>query len=158
MRTLLLAVMVAGILLGLVVHPARQRQRVIDAITQMGGALTFDYQRSSNHAWRPDAKSPGSTFMKALLGDKYQAKVVEVELFAGPGMSPERFNDSHAKQLALFTELEWLVLRNTKMTDTGLSELSNLKKLERLDIEGSTVTEAGVERFRRQNSAIPIYY
>lgn len=147
LRTLLIGVTVLSIWLAVVVHPARQRERTIDVLKLMGSEVTFDYQWSSKHAWRPDAKSPGSPLMKSLLGDKYRANVVEIQLFAGQGMRPERFGDSHAKQLPQFSELEWLVLMDTKMTDEGLSQLGSLKKLKRLDIDGSATTQAGVEQF-----------
>ncbi len=123
----------------------------------MGAQVTFDYQWGPQHAWRPHATAPGSRLLKAILGEYYKANVVEIQLFAGPGMSPERFVNSHAQQMAQFSELRWLVLMDTKMTDAGLAHFACLRKLERLDIEGSPVTTSGVQELRQRLPKVAIY-
>jgi hypothetical protein len=150
-------VTLVAIYLGLIVYPARQKQHSINSLVAIGAEVTFDYQWGPDHAWKPNASVPGSTLLKVIMGEHYSANVVEVQLFAGPGMAPERFDDSYAKQLSRLTEIRWLVLMDTRMSDSGLANFTVLRKLERLDIEGSPVTEKGIAALRTALPNIDIY-
>ena len=100
----------------------------------------------------PNATPPGSRFLKTLLGDYYASSVVEVQLFNGPSSNPisgaRGLNDGNIGCLGSLTEIRWLVLQDTSVTDAGLQQLSGLKKLERLDLDGSPVTDAGIARLQ----------
>lgn len=136
----------------------QQRARAVAMIENCGGTATYDYQWSPSKAWLPHAIPPGPRWIRQLLGDHFRANVVEVQLFAGSKKRPEAFTDAEAKQLSVLTEIKWLVLMDTKLTDTGLKHLGTLKKLERLDVEGSPVTEAGVQGLHRALPKARIFY
>lgn len=134
------------------------RSRAIRDLEALGASITYDYQWGQDGAWRPSASAPGSVWLKRLLGDDYLARAVEVQLFTGPKMSPHRFTDEHASRLAALADLKWLVLMDTKLTDDGLRCLARLRKLERLDIEGTTVTETGVHEFRQSLPNVKVFH
>ena len=51
--------------------------------------------------------------------------------------------------LSGFTRLEGLILRDTAITDKGLRHLSELKKLQLLDVGGTKVTSRGADELER---------
>ena len=93
-----------------------------------------------------------------FFGANYRAQVVEVQLFADRAMRPDLFGDEQAKQLAALPDIKWLVLMDTHITDRGLSHLMNLKQLERLDLEGSSVTASGVAKFNAASPDTKVFY
>jgi hypothetical protein len=124
----------------------------------LGASIVYDYQRSDSAASVPDALPPGSRWLRSLLGEHYASEPIEIQLFSDRGMSPDKFGDDEAEQIGLFTELEWLVLFDTKLTDAGLRHLKGLTKLRRLDIERTDVTEAGVNKLQQSLPEVDVYY
>ena len=120
--------------------------------------MTYDYQWSATKVWIPNAVPPGPEWARRLLGQNFAANVVEVQLFAGPNRLPEKFTDVEAALLASLRRLEWLVLNDTAITDSGLKSLSTLKRLERLDLERTKVSEAGVQELHRALPRVKVYY
>ncbi len=57
-------------------------------------------------------------------------------------------NDRDIARLADCTELKWLVLDNTDVSDAGLAVLHGMTKLRRIYIRGSRVTAEGVEQLK----------
>jgi hypothetical protein len=49
----------------------------------------------------------------------------------------------------MFTQLRWLSLQDTQVSDAGLEQLRRLSRLEMLDLVGTRVTERGVEEFQK---------
>src|SRR5688572_774909 len=146
LSALLLLMSGLGLWLGWQVSELHQKQQAVSVIEAVGGTVTYDYQWNTDHSWNPDAVPPGPAWLRQMLGDNYQANVVEIQLFAGSRQRPLRFTDADAKHLGVLHELKWLVLQDTNLTDQGLLHLRSLTKLERLDIEGTHVTEAGVRK------------
>ena len=151
-------VLLAAIWAGHEYSQIQRRARAVAMIDKCGGTVIYDYQWSPSKAWLPNAVPPGPKWLRQLLGDKFRANAVEVQLFAGPKKRPEVFTDAEAKQLSVLTEVQWLVLMDTNLTDAGLKHLSSLKKLERLDLEGTPVTEAGVQKLHRALPKVRIFY
>ena len=136
------------------------RQKV-DAITRMqdlGAEISFDYQWTEDQAWLENAKPPGSVHLKKLFGEHYASNPVEVQLFAGKGMRPEKFTDADAKSISRFSELTWLVLQDSGLTDEGIKHFKRLKKLDRLDIEGTAVTKRRVSELKTALPKVRVYY
>mgnify|MGYP002622367593 CR=1 FL=1 len=100
----------------------------------------------------------GDPLLYDMLGERYALDPIRVELYQIPYMRPEEFGDDDAAAIVVLEDLEWLVLMDaTKLTDAGLAHLGKLSRLERLDLEGSAVTEAGVEAFRRAYPNVRVY-
>ena len=57
--------------------------------------------------------------------------------------------DAGLEHLEELTQLDWLILRNTKVTDAGLMHLKGLTGLEWLDLRNTQVTDAGVRNLKQ---------
>jgi hypothetical protein len=156
--TMFLVVTVFAVWLGVEVNEVRRKARAVSVIESCSGKVTYDYEWSVTEAYRPHATPPGPRWLRRLLGEYYRANVVEVQLFAGHGRTPENLNDDAARSLIALSDVKWLVLMDTRITDAGLEHLKGLKKLERLDLEGSLVTEKGVETLKNSLPNAKIYY
>jgi len=64
-------------------------------------------------------------------------------MFLGPTV-----NDGDVDRLCSLGELKWLVLDNTDITDAGLMLLANLRKLRRLYVRHTRVTQEGIQRLQ----------
>jgi hypothetical protein len=83
-------------------------------------------------------------WLTALLGDDY--------FLAESGISLEGIKaaDNRLKLLESFTEIEFLVITDTTVSDAGLQYLAPLRELQRLelrDVDGSGITDAGLKHF-----------
>jgi hypothetical protein len=126
----------------------RQRAKAVAVIESVGGHVEYDFRSHDGTYW-PNAVPPGPAWLRRFLGENYLANVVEVQLFADRDMEPDKITDPEASQLAALTEAKWFVLMDTGITDAGLKHFKRLRKLERLDLEGSLVTEAGARELHR---------
>lgn len=157
LRTILIVVTLAAVWTGWAVSKVKRRQRAIAAVERLGGFI--DYQ----HHWRngeflPNAQPRASPWLRLLFGERYAAEPVEIQLFAGPAMRADLFTDAEAESISQFNELTWLVLMDTKLTDAGLRHFHRLKKLGRLDVEGTSVTEVGVAELKRALPHCRVYH
>ncbi len=146
---------VVGVCLGWEFGQIRRRAKAVAVIESFGGYVEYDY-RMTRSGYRPDAIPPGPKWLRRILGEFYATNVIQVQLFARADKPPkgrtrraEDFTDVEAQHIAALTELDWLVLDDTKITDNGLAHLAGLKKLGRLDLGRTQVTRAGVERLHR---------
>ena len=150
LRALLALVLVASLVMAWGVSSARKKARAIARLEELGAAISYDYEWTRSGRYVPNAHHSGVEWLRQVLGEHYADEPVEIQLWKdGPGMKPAEFTDDDAALLAPFEKLEWLVLFDCNLTDAGLDELSRLKSLERLDVEGTRVTAQGVARFRK---------
>ena len=60
------------------------------------------------------------------------------------------WDDDAVAELAAFGELRQINLRGADLSDIGLLQVAGLfQKLEKIDLSGTKVTEAGLDRFRK---------
>jgi hypothetical protein len=154
---MLMATTVIAICLSFPIQQIRAKTAAVQLIEQFGGAVTYDYQWSPSEEWIAESSPPGQAWLKQMLGENYRANVVEVQLFRENGANPAAFGDDQLKALGALTELRWLVLMDTGVTDQGLKHIRHLKKLERLDLEGSKVTKQGAEELKKALPDVRIY-
>ena len=147
-----------GLCLGWQFSELHKKQQAISAVEALGGTVVYDYQWSEDQHWNANAVPPGPAWLRRICGQNVSANVVEIQLFAGNRQNPQRFTDVEARRLAVLHELKWLVLQDTKLTDEGLAHFQSLTKLERLDIEGSLVTENGVEKLEAALPNLRVFY
>lgn len=147
-----------GLTLGAKIDKIRQQQRAIEAIEALGGSIGNQHQWSATGEWIDGAIWPGNPLLKRLLGDRYCSKVIEVQLFFDGAMQSDESDDTAAEKVSALTDLKWLVLMDTSVTDDGLEHFAALRSLDRLDLEGSRVTEEGVRRLKRALPFVRIYH
>lgn len=162
LRTLLIVILIAGIALGIHGSRSMRKRQAIATIERLGGRVEYDYKwrgyGTARQSYDDRADPPGPHWLRRALGDNYFAEPVEIQLFADPKMYPEQFGDHEAAQIAVLSELQWLVLTDTAITDAGLQQFGRLNKLSRLDLEGTRVTDAGVEELHRALPGCKIFH
>jgi hypothetical protein len=157
LRQLLMAMAFVCIVTAAVLHHFRKKERAITRLEQLGASISYDYQWSKTKGWLENARPPGDSWWKQILGEHYASEPVEVMLFSGiSSMKPKEFTDRDAELLAMFPKIKWLVLYDTSVTDASLKHFAAIPALERLDLEFTRVTEAGAKEFRatRPNTQI----
>ncbi len=138
---LFLVTLVFALWLGWICHKARQQKKAVEAIQELGGEVTYDYEYDANDNYIPDAKPPGPAWFRKLVGVDFLAEVVCVLL-------PFRVTDAGVEHLNGLANLKRLMLSSRKVTDTGLVHLKGLTKLEVLWLDHTQATDAGLEHLQ----------
>ncbi len=155
-----------GLAMATLITPIKKRlekqRAAVAAILNSGGSAVYDYERDGRRLGIRNLDPPGPRWLRLLLGDNYGAEVVEIELYSGAGggiggspirlMTPDKFTDREAEFLSACTELQSLVLADTKITDAGIKYFRDMRKLESLNLEGTLVTKPAVLEL---HSALP---
>jgi hypothetical protein len=170
LRTILIAVTVLCILLGMYMQQKRDKQLAIQTIIGWGGTIHFDYEPSvAERAQRAflsmgsafrgtpapvfvDRPPPGPPWLRQYLGDHFFADAVEVELpYLGDEIKLPYLGDRIVDfgALAPLTKLKRLTIRQTKNLDNELRHLEKLPDLEALYLGYSNVTDRGLEHIAR---------
>jgi hypothetical protein len=129
-----------------------KRHRAIVKLQRPGVVLWFEHQGAGANFYRPDAKPPGTVFMKRLLGEYCESRVIQIEV-----VPPGTFTDADAATVAVFKELDWLAINGSKITDEGLGHLESLQQLGRLDVEGCRLSSSGIAQLRKTLPDTDIY-
>jgi Leucine Rich repeat len=146
--TLLLAVTVFGVWLGIQVNRANRQRRAIAAIEAARGVIRFDYQRDANGQRIPDAEPPGPRWLRKWIGDDYFRKVVAVDFAFGhtKGSRLPSVDDDRLRCFESLPDVERIELgHNRAVTDDGLARLRNLKKLDMLWLYDCNITGTGLK-------------
>jgi hypothetical protein len=160
LRTLLLSLLVLGLGFGWFaykVKQAREQRDAVEAIQKAGGQVSYDYGR---------ADASRTNWLQDLLGRDFFFDVSGVYL-NGTGVSAEllrearedgqtsqlRYFDAHMTddELAVLKKLpriKDLTLCNTKVTDAGLANLTDLRQLSRLHLIGC-FSDTGLKHVER---------
>ena len=149
---LFIAVSVICVALAWGVNEGRRRHRTIVNLQRAGVGLFFEHQGALSGTYYPDAKPPGLPFMKQLLGEYYNTRVIQIE-----AVPLGRLTDSDAKEITVFQELDWLAANGSELTDEGLKHLAALRNLGRLDVERCRITPGGIAELRRALPKADVY-
>ncbi len=150
--TLLMAVTIIAVWLGMLVNKANRQKRAIAAIDAAQGVIHFDYQFDVNGQRHPNAEPPGPKSLRRLLGDEYFRKVVTVDFstdFSGrrKELGLSKIDDEGLRLFRSLPDVETLELgHNRAITDEGLAHLRNLNKLQTLYLYDCNITGAGLRR------------
>lgn len=136
--SLLSAITVFGVWLGIELDWARRQREAIAAIERLGGAVLYDYQFDASHTQIPDAQPNVPTWFRGSLGEEFYRTPVSIYL-GGLTLKP-----GDLKPLEGLTELDWLYLGSCTLSDAELVRLEPLKKLRSLDLGGTSVSDAGL--------------
>lgn len=114
---------------------ASKEERGLAIITQLGGVMTSDENKSPN--WVA-LESKG-------LNDSLVADLMEVKSLVDLDLAANPITDEGVKHIAAHKKLKKLVLIKTQVTDAGLKHLADLKTLEELNLAKTRVTDAGLK-------------
>jgi hypothetical protein len=138
----------------------RQEQNAVDAISRIGGAVSYDLYKS---------EPSGPVWLRNLLGENFFSEVVSVAF----DWRPSELGDAELANLDRLTSLKdlnirgcnvtaagmahvkglsqlvWLDLQRTNVSDSDLVNLKGLAKLQDLNLEKTRVTNAGVNDLQK---------
>lgn len=143
LRTMLAAVAVLCLLLGLLSKPiveARRDRRTADALRTAGAEVAAETVRF-----------PGATVIRLALGDWVCQRTCRVRL------PPQCAGAEELRLLAGLEHVHMLDLREAAVTDAGLEPLARLDELELLNLGRSNVTDAGLRHLRGLESLTYLY-
>ncbi|MEX0610934.1 MAG: hypothetical protein WD738_11480 [Pirellulales bacterium] len=157
LRTLLLAVTIVSVWLGVHVHSTEKQRQSVTAIQRYGGWLRYDFQFPTGeyfyNRFDPNARSRVPRWLLNRLGIDFFHDVVQVNLnySEDSGRRKENHNpsDEALQHLQDFPKLRVLLLQDTQASDSSMRHLAGLKKLEYLFMWNvANVNDAGVEHLR----------
>jgi hypothetical protein len=174
LRTLILLVLVAGLLLGRVVDRIRTQRDAVRIIEHAGWGVLYDWQfiggvpdydgQPSAPRWLVDALGPdalgsvacvladeipmGSPILPAI-GRLVDLRRLEIE---GPGVSDEAL-----AHIAGLRHLQLLSLGGNDVGDSGLAHLEGMTDLEELNLNATKVGDAGLMHLRRMSELKILY-
>jgi len=134
LRSLMLAVTVFCIWMGITAKRARDQREAV-SILERDGSVFYEHQLPRNSPSNP----PGPEWFRQLIGDDYFFIVHSVVL-RGPAIKNRRL--AAIKRL---TDVKNLALRIDQVTDSDLANLKGQINLESLSLNGKWITDAGLE-------------
>jgi hypothetical protein len=151
LRTLLIAMTVFSVWLGIYVHRVRQQKAAVKAIREYGGWVHYDFQEAPPQSLKFDAQAEPKlpAWLVQALGDDFFFDVIEVNLVynddSGKREDNRNISGDVLRHLQALPELRQLLLYKGQATDEGLKFVGAQTKLERILMwDASEVTDAGV--------------
>lgn len=151
MRSLLLAMTVLCIWLGIHAHRVRKQKEAVRAIRESGGWVYYEFQETPGKPGNFDVRLRPAlhNWLCAALGDDFFYDAVEVNLVystdSGTREENANLSDDALQHLEGLPQLRHLLLCRGQATDRGLQRVGKLNKLERLYMwHASEVTDQGV--------------
>jgi hypothetical protein len=140
LRTALIVVTLLCIWLAAESSRARRQQNAIATLQQLGGRIGFDYQLERPGKWKSKPNPVGPEWLRRAIGDDFFRRVVIVNFDEG--------SDPADRDLAVLRELpgllELTLMNRTRITDEGLRNLSGLRQLKVLALNGTKIDGSGL--------------
>ncbi len=177
LRTVLVAMTVLALWLGMWLDRGRREKAAVEALSQKGYVgIMYDYQVDPSGKWVTNPSPPGSDWARDWIGEHCFTRVVRLSRFRSD------LDDDALAHVAQFRQIR--SLRNDVMmvsaaevhslwissanyidsgyvTDTGIAHLKRLARLEALVLVGTTVTNdglrelTGLQRLKRLKISSP---
>jgi Leucine Rich Repeat (LRR) protein len=145
LRSLLIAVTLLAIALGYLTHRAREQERAVRAIQNLGGTVHFDYQFGPQ-GYLAEARPRGPAWIIRRIGPHFTATVIEVRLWREGGGAAQ---DEDLEILRALPYLRTLSLGSSPaISDSGLKHIAGLKHLIDLDLADTSITDEGLAHLR----------
>lgn len=145
LRTLIVLVLVIGGSLGWVVHSARVQRDAVAAIRELGGTVTYDWERKDGRSV-PNGRPWAPRWLLDRVGIDYFGHVTQVRVVATHELS-----DADLIHISHLSQLEELDLHRSPITDARLSYLEGLADLQSLTLFHTDVGDRGLVHLRRLN-------
>jgi len=133
LRTFLVVATILAIMFGWKINNSRWQAAAVKRIEEVGGRVTYDYEKDSAGNFIPDARPSVPGWLIRLLGIDFFANVTAVVL-----------NDATDQKLALIVptleklpRLKSLSATHSEITDQGAQEIGRLKTLSELWLGGN---------------------
>ena len=140
MRTLLILVTIACVVLGMSIFPAQRYQakkRHAEAmVASLGGTVELA-------GWK-DVASPGANWFSLLCGFGEPRETRWKVNLAGKAITPQQ-----VQQLGSCDWIRILDLSNTHLGDAELNNIANISKLRELRLANTQITDAGLKQLKR---------
>jgi hypothetical protein len=177
MRSLLVAITLVAIPLGVIVNRAERQRRAVERIESLGGTVWYDYQYSIDptglRSFKINVEPTNWLSARRWLGNHYFDTAWHIQavamrpitdsngeyLWLGPAPVPTDFSQDPAQAIDAVGQLRNLRSLNfshSRMTDADLEHLLQLSSLERLELDGTEVTAAGLSRLLRSLTQLKI--
>jgi len=138
--TLLLAITVFGVWLGVQVNRMRRQREAVAAIVRLGGAVMYDYDFDAKHQQIRNGQPAAPVWLRKALGDDFFRRPVWIYL-AGV-----KLKNGDLAPLENLPQLDWLYLGSCELSDAELAHCASLSKLRQLDLGGTPISDAGLAR------------
>jgi hypothetical protein len=142
------------------VNRAHALRRALDHVERLGGNVVFDHQLLDGVELDTTAEPPGPAWLRQLLGDEYFVEVACLNLGAttfnvlGGVMEIQPTNAGNG-DLAVLDAMPNLVLLNLAATNVDhavLNDVARPKRLKRLSLDGTRITDACLETNKAQRN------
>jgi Leucine rich repeat len=124
-----------------VTNRVRTQRRAVGAITRAGGSAWYDFQQVPSGQWDPTVKNQTPRWLLSCVPEECFQDVTLInlrkELAAGTG-------DKELSQIAGLSQVEYLDLAGSQVTDDGLAHLRGYKRLKYLYLSNTNITDAGL--------------
>lgn len=117
---------------------AREQMEAMEAIKSIGGEVRYDYDFGPDFGQEAAAEPPSASWLLDLVGTDFLYTFVAVDL-----VGPEH-GDDDIIHIQGQSQLQWLNLSQTKVSDHGLASLGRLKDLRILSLSYTQVTDASL--------------
>ena len=141
LRGMIVLILLVGGVLGWIVHSARVQRVAIATIRRAGGSVWYDWQLKNGRVNR-NGKLVWPKWLVDQLGVDYFGHVVSVLL-------GEQGSDRELAHVGRLSQLKYLSLNRSRVTDAGLRSLEGLTHLEELSLRETAVTDPGLVHLRR---------
>ncbi|HEV3339105.1 MAG TPA: hypothetical protein VG125_02075 [Pirellulales bacterium] len=167
LRTLLLAITLLAIWLGITVERARTQREAVTTIMELGGSVRYKHEQDEHGSWDAEAVPPGPAWLRRWIGDEYFETPFEVYTQSSSD------SDACVAAVARLTGLEGLHVDSMAMdegdsdgyyqgwsdkpcrvhgkplSDRGMESIGRLTRLTRLTISGATITDEALRHLAR---------
>jgi hypothetical protein len=141
-RGMAIAIAVMAIGLAVFVNGAMRQRAAVNAIEAGNGRVLYDFHKTQQGDFDPNASSPLPQWLLSWLGVDYWHPVIFVDLD-----SPTITNDS-LDLLSGFPRLEILHISNASITNEGLSKLKELTQLHTLTLNSDGINDSALVHIR----------
>lgn len=145
LRSFLVALTVFMLWLGFQANSARQQRLTVAALEQAGVKVKYGFQFDAKTGYYPDAKPPYPKVLVNSLGIDFFDKVSAIECHEGDV-------DEVVTHIVKLRDVTACFLGGSKLSDDGLRRIAEMPNLERLGLEYTQVTDAGLESLRKSRS------
>lgn len=146
LRSLLVAITITGVALGVYLNRVQDQVRAVAMIERLGGRCWYDFQVDDNRISHPGSPEPSAPqWMRQLLGNHFFTTVIMVSL------DQKAFSDDDLKLLTGLRHLKRLDLDGPAVTDATMQIVGRMHSLEDLHLFDTLVTDDGLKDISKLN-------